>query len=121
MPTPKPLPVVLTEDERRALTGWSRRPTESPSLALRSRIVLACAENDNNGQVAEQLGVSRNTVSKWRNRFVTARLPGLFDEPRSGAPRRITDEQVKQVVVRTLAAPARPLRRRRKPPTGIST
>jgi transposase len=108
MPTPKPLPVVLTEAERQLLTGWARRRTTAQALALRSRIVLACADNANNGQVAEDLGVSRNTVSKWRNRFVAQRLEGLSDEPRPGAPRTITDEQVEQVIVKTLEeAPSR--------------
>ncbi|WP_460407336.1 helix-turn-helix domain-containing protein [Actinophytocola sediminis] len=101
MPTPKPLPVLLA-DERQVLKGWARRRMTVQALALRSRIVLACAENDNNGQVAEQLGVSRNTVSRWRNRFVVDRLEGLSDQPRPGAPRKITDEQVEQVIVKTL-------------------
>jgi len=108
MPTPKPLPVVLTDNERQVLQGWARRRTTAQALALRSRIVLACADNANNGQVAEGLGISRNTVSKWRNRFVAARLEGLSDEPRPGAPRTITDEQVEQVIVKTLEeAPSR--------------
>jgi len=108
MPTPKPSPVVLTDNERQVLQGWERRRTTAQALALRSRIVLACADNDNNGQVAEQLGISRNTVSKWRNRFITRRLEGLSDEPRPGAPRTITDDQVEQVIVKTLEeAPSR--------------
>jgi transposase len=99
--------VVLADNERLVLQGWARRRT-SQALALRSRIVLACADNDNNGQVADELGISRNTVSKWRNRFVAARLEGLSDEPRPGAPRTITDEQVEQVIVKTLEqAPSR--------------
>jgi transposase len=108
MPSPKPLPVVLTETERQVLEGWARRRKTAQALALRSRIVLACTEGASNGRVAAALGVSRNTVSKWRARFVADRLEGLSDEPRPGAPRKITDEQVEAVIVKTLEeAPAR--------------
>lgn len=75
---------LLTDNERQVLQGWARRRTTAQALALRSRIVLACADNDNNGQVAEDLGITRNTVSKWRNLFVAQRLEGLSDEPRAG-------------------------------------
>jgi transposase len=95
-------PLTLTQDERQTLTGWSRRPKSSQALALRCRIVLGCATGATNKQVAAELGVSRPTVGKWRARFVARRLEGLIDEPRPGAPRTITDEQVEQVVVATL-------------------
>ncbi|HEX5407051.1 MAG TPA: IS630 family transposase [Pseudonocardiaceae bacterium] len=109
MPNPKPLPVVLTDVERQVLLGWARRRTTAQALALRSRIVLACAENLSNGRIAEELATSRNTVSKWRARFVADRLQGLSDEPRPGAPRRITDEQVETVILKTLEeAPSGP-------------
>jgi transposase len=64
--------------------------------------VLGCASGASNAAVAEQLGVSRPTVTKWRSRFVARRLEGLADEPRPGAARTITDEQVEQVLVLTL-------------------
>jgi transposase len=105
MPNPKPLPVVLTDEESQVLLGWARRRTTAQALALRSRIVLACAENLSNGRIAEELATSRNTVSKWRARFVADRLQGLSDEPRPGAPRRITDEQVETVILKTLQEP----------------
>jgi transposase len=95
-------PLILTEDERQTLTRWSRRAKSSQALALRCRIVLACATGATNKQVAADLGVSLPTVGKWRSRFVTRRLEGLADEPRPGVPRTITDEQVEQVVVATL-------------------
>jgi transposase len=95
-------PLTLTEDERQTLTRWSRRAKSSQALALRCRIVLACATGATNKQVAAELGVSLPTVGKWRSRFVARRLEGLVDEPRPGAPRTITDEQVEQVVVATL-------------------
>src|SRR5829696_1798312 len=95
-------PLILTDDERETLTRWSRRAKSSQALALRCRIVLACATGATNKQVAAELGVSLPTVGKWRSRFVTRRLEGLVDEPRPGAPRTITDEQVEAVVVATL-------------------
>ncbi|GLZ09739.1 hypothetical protein Acsp03_72050 [Actinomadura sp. NBRC 104412] len=84
------------------LTGWARRGKTAQALALRARIVLACAEGGTIGQVAEQVGTSRNTVSKWRSRFQADRLQGLGDEKRPGRPRQITDERVEQVVTKTL-------------------
>ena len=92
------VPLILTEDERETLGRWSRRAKSSQALALRCRIVLACAAGATNKQVAAQLGVSLPTAGKWRSRFVARRLEGLVDEPRPGAPRTITDEQVEAVV-----------------------
>jgi transposase len=71
-------------------------------LALRSRIVLAAAAGAANYEIAEQLGVSRPTVTKWRNRFAERRREGLLDEPRPGGPRTVTDEQVEKIVTTTL-------------------
>src|SRR5215212_3688602 len=94
--------LMLTDEERATLAGWSRRAKSSQALAQRSLIVLACAEGNANTQVASELGVHPATVGKWRARFVARRLDGLVDEPRPGAPRTITDEQVEAVVVATL-------------------
>ena len=99
---PKLPELALTEDERATLQRWARRAKSSQALALRCRIVLACAEGASNAAVAERLGISRPTVTKWRSRFVARRLEGLADEPRPGAARTITDEQVEQVLVMTL-------------------
>jgi transposase len=95
-------PVVLSEDERRTLENWASRRKTAQGLALRARIVLACAEGRNNTAVAARLRVNRGTVNKWRARFLARRLDGLGDEPRPGVPRTITDAQVEEVVVRTL-------------------
>jgi transposase len=92
----------LADDEREQLLRWSRRARSSQALALRSRIVLACAEGVDNKTVAARLGCAAETVGRWRRRFVAGRLDGLVDEPRPGGPRRIGDEQVEQVVVATL-------------------
>ena len=92
----------LSDDERETLQRWARRPTSSQQLAMRSRIVLACAEGSTNTAVATQLGLNKVTVGKWRARFIERRLEGLSDEPRPGAPRTVSDDLVEQVIVRTL-------------------
>ena len=88
--------------ERERLVQWARRPKTAQALALRSRIVLACAEGRDNTEVAEELGVTRQMVGKWRRRFVERRLEGLLDEPRPGAPRRIGDRDIERVLRKTL-------------------
>jgi transposase len=94
--------VVLSEDERRALEGLRRRRKTAQALALRAAIVLGCADGKSNGDVAKALRVTRQTVGKWRARFAAERLEGLLDEPRPGAPRKISDEAVERVVTTTL-------------------
>jgi transposase len=94
--------LTLSDDEREQLVRWSRRAKSAQFLALRSRIVLACAQGLDNKQVAAKLGVVPATVSKWRRRFVAKRLDGLLDEPRPGGPRTIADEQIEAVIVATL-------------------
>lgn len=94
--------LVLSDDERDTLERWARRHTSAQALALRCRIVLACAEGGSNMVVAERLGVHRMTVGKWRARFVEHRLDGLHDEPRPGGPRSIGDDDVERVIVTTL-------------------
>jgi transposase len=100
--SPKLEPLVLSDDERRVLEGWARRRKTAQALALRSRIILACAGGAGVSAVAAELGVSRTTAGKWRSRFLEARLEGLSDEPRPGRPRTVTDEHVKKVITATL-------------------
>src|SRR4051812_37839495 len=90
----RPLPpIVLTVDENNRLVEWARRRTTAQALALRARIVLACAEGATNTEISERLRVTLQTVGKWRRRFMEKRLDGLFDAPRPGQPRKITDAQ----------------------------
>jgi len=95
-------PLVLTEEERKALENWTRRRKTAQALAMRSRLVLLCAEGLSNQEVARRLRVCGATVCKWRGRFIRARIDGLLDEPRPGAPRSITDGEVERVVTMTL-------------------
>jgi len=94
--------LVLADDERQRLESLAHRSQTAANVARRARIILACAEGRDNQTVARRLRVSPATVCKWRARFVRNRLDGLYDEPRPGAPRKITDEQIEQVIVRTL-------------------
>jgi transposase len=95
-------PLVLADEERQVLAGWARRAKTSQALALRSKIVLACAEGMGNKEVAARFSVTPQMVGKWRARFVERRLEGLSDEPRPGQPRKITDAKVEEVIVTTL-------------------
>ncbi len=94
--------LVLSDDEREQLLRWSRRAKSAQALALRARIVLACAEGADNKTVARRLGCAPATVGKWRARFIVDRLDGLVDEPRPGRPPSISVERVEDVVVATL-------------------
>jgi transposase len=94
--------LVLTDTERDELLALARRRKTAQAAALRARIVLGCAEGAENNAVAESLSVTKQTVSKWRGRFVAFRLEGLLDAPRSGAPRTIDDARVEAVVAKTL-------------------
>jgi transposase len=94
--------LALSADEWEALERWARRPKSAQALAVRCRVVLACAEGLDNKAVAAKLGLNQATVSKWRGRFLEKRLEGLADEPRPGPARTITDDMVEAVIVRTL-------------------
>ena len=97
--------LTVTDQERETLQRWARRPKSAQQLALRSKIVLACAEGKDNKTVAAELAVHQVTVGKWRSRFLACRLEGLTDEDRPGRPRTITDEKVEEVIVKTLEQP----------------
>ncbi|SDJ93728.1 Transposase [Actinopolyspora mzabensis] len=100
----------LSEAEREWLVRWTRLPSTSQAVALRCRIVLACAHGLSDASVARGIGVSAQVVGKWRRRFRRGRLAALQDRPRSGAPRSISEEQVQTILEAVLTEP---------PPNGI--
>ena len=94
--------LMLTSEERTRLESLAHRARSAPHVARRARIILTCGAGLDSNVVARRLHVTPATVCKWRGRFVRDRLDGLYDEPRPGAPRTITDDQVEQVIIRTL-------------------
>src|SRR5882672_5193920 len=99
--------LILTEEERDRLQSMAHRARSQPLLARRARVVLACGEGLDNQAVARKLRASLGMVGKWRSRFLEARLEGLYDEPRPGAPRKVSDDQVEKVVIQTLESTPR--------------
>lgn len=96
------VPIKLSEAERRELEGLARRRKTAQGLARRAQIVLAAAEGLQNKAIVARLGIDANTVSKWRRRFAERRCDGLYDEPRSGAPRKIGDDAIAETIRKTL-------------------
>ena len=103
MRTGRPIPpLTITLAERETLERWARRPTTAQAVAQRARLILSCAAGRTNTRVAHDLRVTKQTVGKWRTRFLAKRLDGLLDEPRPGAPRTVSDADVERVLTRTL-------------------
>ena len=94
--------VVLSDEERKVLERWARRPKSAQALAFRCRVVLAAAEGRSSTEIAAELGCNASTVGRWRGRFAQRGIDGLHDEPRPGKPRSITDADVERVIVKTL-------------------
>lgn len=92
----------LSDAEHEQLLAWMRRPTTAQGLAFRARIILACIEGGSDLKIAARLKTTRETVGKWRRKFLQARCDGLLDEPRPGAPRKIADEEIERVIAMTL-------------------
>ena len=97
-------PLTLTADEQERLQSLAHRARSQPALARRARVVLACAQGLANKSVAKKLRCSLGMVGKWRSRFLKTRLEGLYDEPRPGAPRKVSDAQI---VIQTLESTPR--------------
>lgn len=94
--------LVVSDDERAELLRLTRRAHVNRHVAFRARLVLGCAEEGSNTVVAKRHRTTNHTVGKWRRRFIENGLDGLYDEPRVGGPRTISDEEVEAVVVKTL-------------------
>jgi len=99
--------LILTDDERDRLQSLAHRARSQPARARRARVVLACAQGLDNKTVARKMRTSLGMVGKWRARFLQARLEGLYDEPRPGAPRKVSDAEVERVVIQTLESTPR--------------
>lgn len=95
--------LVLSDEEREELLRLTKRARVNRNLAFRAKIVLGC-DGAINSVVANDLRTTGETVGKWRKRFIAKRLDGLYDEPRVGAPRTISDDEVEAVIVKTLEA-----------------
>jgi len=113
---PKPPLIELTDSERQALNDLVRRHRTPQQIAMRARIVLIAGEGKNNAQIARELSVSVEMVRLWRGRWLVLRAASLedlpvtdrlSDAPRPGAPRRITEEQICQIVELACEAPER--------------
>jgi len=100
-------PLTITEEERERLESLAHRARSQALLARRARVVLACAEGLDNQTVARKVRCSVGMVGKWRARFLKGRLEALYDEPRPGTPRKVSDAQVEQVVIQTLESTPR--------------
>ena len=98
----KLISLELDAAERETLERFVRRPKTAQQLATRSRVILLCADGHSNREVARRMRVHETTVCKWRRRFLDKRLDGLLDEPRLGAPRKVSDETVERIVAMTL-------------------
>jgi transposase len=100
---PRATPTFSSLEERALLFDWSQDPPGgSAALALRCRIVIACADGYDDEWVAERRGVSPARVAKWRRRYVAQGPAGLFDKARSGAPRTISDQRSLALIAKTL-------------------
>ena len=103
MPRGRPLPPLeIGIEERETLERWVARRKTAQALAQRARLVLSCAEGRSNKEVGAHVGLTSQTVGKWRARFIQQGVDGLLDEPRPGGPRKITDADVERVVTLTL-------------------
>jgi len=98
---------MLSEEERERLQSLAHRSRSQPLVARRARVVLACADGLDNKAAARKLRCSLGMVGKWRSRFLKSRLEGLYDEPRPGTPRKVSDNQIEEILIQTLESTPR--------------
>lgn len=94
--------IELTPPERDYLEALSRRRNAPAKEVERAKIVLLAADDWSNKSISEHLAVREHTVGHWRKRFAQGGITALSELPRSGRPRTITDEQVAEVIRKTL-------------------
>jgi transposase len=94
--------IELSTEEREVLKNTVRSSRSAVRDVFRARIVLLAAGGHNARDIAEQLGTSENTVSKWRGRFAQHRLDGLIDQPGRGRKRHYTEALIERIVEDTL-------------------
>ncbi len=94
--------IILDEQARDELQGFARSRSLAHSLVMRSRIVLLAGEGQTNKAIAAACGLTRETVGKWRGRYLERGIEGLYDELRPGAPRSIEDERIAELITTTL-------------------
>lgn len=94
--------VTITVAERDALERYARGRTVSRALSLRARMILRCVAGAPHIEIARELGVTDETVGKWRRRFLAHRIEGLTDAPKPNVDRKLADERVEEVVRLTL-------------------
>jgi putative transposase len=92
----------LSGDEKAQLESIARSRSIPAAINQRAKIVIACASGETSIAVAERLRTTRETVGKWRSRFIQGRIAGLYDELRPGAPRTISDEKIAELINATL-------------------
>jgi transposase len=103
MPQPPATGLKLSAGERKELFGLRRHRNMPQSVILRANIVLEAANGTANKAIARQLSTSLPTVLLWRRRYESKRLEGILqDQPRSGRPRRISDETIASIVDATM-------------------
>src|SRR5262245_55017397 len=107
MARPVKLQLTVTQAQQVQLRELCRRSRSSRALAFRSRIILGCASGMSNKEVASKLKTTGFTVGFLRNRFIRGGVEALGDEPRPGAPRRVTDDAVESIVRETLESTPR--------------
>src|SRR3990172_11781649 len=95
-------PIILSDEELQQLNAIANSRSLPHGLVRRARIVLLSAEGNTCHAIAEDVGVSRQTVGKWHTRYLQQGLSGLHDELRPGRPRSISDEEVAMIVKKNL-------------------
>ena len=78
--------IVLTKEQQKDLTKLVRSKLTSVRLVQRARIVLLAADGWRNKDIADELGIGRVQVSRWRNRYAESRLVGIERDLPRGAP-----------------------------------